>query len=73
MTIEQLQAENARLKAEVERLREAGELPFYGGNKLIVDLNILLTAHRHYCDVNAIDYSQMEKNALNAAKEGKQS
>ena len=64
--------EVARLKAEVQRLEEEKKLPFaYGGKQLLVDLNKLLTAHRYYCDVNAIDYRQMEKNALNASKEGK--
>lgn len=59
-----LLAENAELKANVERLKMAGELPFHRGNQLLVELNKLLTAHRHYCDVNAIDYRQMEKDAL---------
>jgi len=63
--------EYARLKAEVERLTKAVKCGFHGGNQLLCDLNKLLTAHRHYCWVNAIDYTQMEKDALNAAKEGK--
>jgi hypothetical protein len=64
--------EIARLKADVERLEKEKQLPFaYGGTQLLVDLNKLLTAHRHYCDVNAIDYRQMEQDALNSAKEGK--
>ena len=55
----------AKLKAEVERLKKEKELPFaFGGVQLLVDLNKLLTAHRYYCDVNAIDYRQMEKDAL---------
>lgn len=54
-----------RLKAEVQRLEEEKKLPFaYGGKQLLVDLNKLLTAHRKYCDINAIDYTQMEKDAL---------
>jgi hypothetical protein len=58
-------AENARLKAEVERLEEEKKLPFaYGGKQLLVDLNKLLTAHRKYCDINRIDYTQMERDAL---------
>lgn len=64
--------ENDRLKAEVERLTKAVKFNFPGGDQLLADLSKLLTAHRHYCDVNAIDYSKMEKDALNAAKKGGQ-
>ena len=66
------EAENARLKAEVERLTKAVKFNFPGGDQLLADLSKLLTAHRHYCDINAIDYSKMEKDALNAAKKGGQ-
>ena len=63
--------DQTRLKAEVERLTKAVKCGFHGGDQLLGDLNRLLTAHRHYCWVNAIDCTQMEKDALNAAKEGK--
>jgi len=71
--LEEADAENARLKAEVERLTEAVKFNFHGGDQLLADLSKLLTAHRYYCDINAIDYSKMEKDALNAAKKGGQS
>jgi len=62
---ERLETENAHFKAEVERLEKEKKLPFaYGGTQLLVDLNKLLTAHRYYCDVNAIDYRKMEREAL---------
>jgi len=67
-----LHSDYARLKAEVERLTEAVKFNFPGGDQLLADLSKLLTAHRHYCDVNAIDYSKMEKDALNDAKKGGQ-
>ena len=66
------QAEVARLKAEVEQLTKAVKFNFHGGDQLLAELSKLLTAHRHYCDINAIDYSKMEKDALNAAKKGGQ-
>ena len=54
-----------KLKAELNRLKAERNLPFaYGGKQLLIDLNKLLTAHRKYCDINAIDYTQMEKDAL---------
>jgi len=71
LAVKALEEENARLKAEVERLTKAVKCGFHGGDQLLCDLNKLLTAHRHYCWVNAIDFTQMEKDVLSPAKDGK--
>ena len=62
MSIEELQAENARLKAEVERLRKAGDALYeseigYYGEQILVD-------PKHHS-------GELCRN-WNAAKEGKQ-
>ena len=68
---QQMAEENARLKADIERLTKSVKFNFAGGDRLLADLNALLTAHRHFCDINAIKYSQMEKDALKFANNGK--
>ena len=60
MNIEQLQAENARLKAEVERLRKAG------------DAMVEHIRHGEEICYEIIDGDEVIQ-AWNAAKEGKQS
>lgn len=73
MTIEQLKAENARLKAEVERLRASSfvtAVPVEQYERVIEAGDALA---REICILGPVDDKEMKAiEAWNAAKEGKQ-